>query len=79
MPLREAHGIVAGLVRRAVEQGKALSELTPGELSEQSELLDDGFYALLQDGAWLETKVSEGGTSLDRVRAQLEQARAALR
>ena len=29
-------------------------------------LLDDEFYALLRDGAWLESKVSEGGTSLGR-------------
>jgi argininosuccinate lyase len=79
VPFREAHGIVAGLVRRAVEQGKSLSELTPHELSEQSEHLDGEFYALLEQGAWIESKVSEGGTSLERVRSQLEQARAALR
>ncbi|MHB1568592.1 MAG: argininosuccinate lyase, partial [Solirubrobacteraceae bacterium] len=60
MPFREAHGIVAGLVRRALEGGRTLSELTPAELAEQSELLDDEFYAVLQDGAWLESKVSEG-------------------
>jgi argininosuccinate lyase len=78
MPFREAHGVVASLVRRAIEQGKLLSELTPAELVEQSPLLDDEFYALLKDGAWLETKVSEGGTSLARVREQLELARAEL-
>ena len=70
--------MVAGLVRRAIELGKPLSELTPEELAEQSPLLDDEFYRLLEDGAWLETKVSEGGTSLARVREQLERARAAL-
>jgi argininosuccinate lyase len=79
MPFREAHGVVAGLVRRAIDEGKQLSELTPEELARQSPLLDDEFYALLRDGAWLETKVSEGGTSLARVREQLQQARAALR
>jgi argininosuccinate lyase len=79
VPFREAHGIVAGVVRRAVEQGKTLSDLSPQELSEQSEHLDREFYEVLADGAWLESKVSEGGTSLERVRAQLEQARAALR
>jgi argininosuccinate lyase len=78
LPFREAHGVVAGLVRSALDQGKLLSDLTPAELTAQSELLDDEFYRLLQDGAWLETKVSEGGTSLARVREQLERARAAL-
>jgi argininosuccinate lyase len=79
LPFREAHGVVAGLVRTAIEQDKALSDLTPEELAAVSPLLDDEFYALLRDGAWLESKVSEGGTSLARVREQLERARAALR
>jgi argininosuccinate lyase len=78
MPFREAHGVVAGLVRRAVEGGRRLSDLTPEELAEHSPLLDQDFYRLLEDGAWLETKVSEGGTSLARVREQLERARTAL-
>jgi argininosuccinate lyase len=79
LPFREAHGVVAGLVRTALDQGKLLSELTPDELAASSPLLDDEFYALLRDGAWLESKVSQGGTSLPRVREQLERVRAALR
>jgi argininosuccinate lyase len=78
LPFREAHGVVAGLVRVAVEGGKRLSEITPEQLAEQSPLLDDEFYALLADGAWLEGKVSEGGTSLRRVREQLQRAREAV-
>jgi argininosuccinate lyase len=78
LPFREAHGVVAGLVRTAIDQGKPLSALTTEELAEHSPLLDDEFYALLRDGAWLETKQSQGGTSLARVREQLERARAAL-
>ncbi len=78
VPFREAHGVVAGLVRRALEEGKRLSELSREELAAGSPLLDDAFYAVLQEGAWLESKVSEGGTSLARVREQLERARAAL-
>jgi argininosuccinate lyase len=79
MPFREAHGVVAGLVRSAISQGKHLSDLSPDELAAQSPLLDEEFFAVLRDGAWLESKVSEGGTSLSRVREQLERARAALR
>jgi argininosuccinate lyase len=78
MPFREAHGVVAGLVRVAVDGGRRLSELTREELAAQSPLLDDEFYALLADGAWLEGKVSEGGTSLERVREQLRRARQAI-
>jgi argininosuccinate lyase len=78
IPFREAHGVVAGLVRVAVSQGKALSALSRGELAAASPLLDDEFYAVLNDGAWLESKISEGGTSLGRVREQIDRARAAL-
>jgi argininosuccinate lyase len=78
MPFRESHGVVAGLVRSAIAQGKPLSELSRDELAEHSPLLDDEFYAVLGDGAWLETKVSEGGTSLARVREQLALARDAI-
>jgi argininosuccinate lyase len=78
VPFREAHGAVAGLVRSAIDQGKRLSSLTPEELSAVSPLLDKEFYELLRDRAWLESKASEGGTRLDRVREQLEHARAAL-
>ena len=46
--------------------------------TEHSELLDDEYYAVLRGDAWLESKVSEGGTSLRRVREQLERARALL-
>jgi argininosuccinate lyase len=79
MPFREAHGVVGGLVRTALEQGKRLSELTPEQLAEHSDLLDEQYYAVLSDQAWLEDKVSRGGTSLSRVGEQLERARAALR
>jgi argininosuccinate lyase len=75
LPFREAHGVVAGLVRSALAQGKVLSELDRSELETVSPLLDDEFYAVLQQGAWLESKVSEGGTSLGRVREQLAQVR----
>ncbi len=78
MPFREAHGVVAGLVRIAVESGRKLSELTLEEYQAQSELLDQDVYGLLDQRSWLESKVSLGGTSLARVQEQLAQARAVL-
>ena len=75
LPFREAHGVVAGLVRRVIEEGRTLSDLTLSELREASELLDEEFFALLGRRAWLEAKVSSGGTSLAAVRRQIEQAR----
>ena len=78
VPFRQSHGIVAGLVRTAVESGRTLSQLTREELAQHSDVLDDDFYSVLSQGSWLESKESEGGTSLDRVREQLAHARAAL-
>jgi argininosuccinate lyase len=78
MPFREAHGVVGGLVRDALEQGKALSELTREDLRRHSELLDDSYYDVLASAAWLETKGSAGGTASARVAEQLEAARASL-
>jgi argininosuccinate lyase len=75
VPFREAHGVVGGVVRAAVERGKSLSDLTVEELRELAPGLDGEFYDVLQPRAWLESKVSEGGTALARVREQLAHAR----
>jgi argininosuccinate lyase len=78
VPFREAHGIVGELVRYALEQGKALSELTPEELRSRSEHLDDSYYEVLTRSSWLESKRIEGGTSLSSVAKQIEHARRTL-
>ena len=78
MPFREAHGIVAGLVRDAVTSGRKLSEFTPEQLAAHSEHLDAEVYDVLAQRSWLESKISEGGTSLARVREQMDSARALL-
>jgi argininosuccinate lyase len=78
VPFRQAHGVVAGLVRAAVDSGRPLSALSRDELAAHSDVLDDEFYAVLSQQSWLESKVSQGGTSLARIREQLELARAAV-
>ncbi len=81
VPFREAHGIVAGLVRAAIDGGRPLSGLTPDELAAHSETLaahGEEFEEVLAERSWLESKISEGGTSLARVSEQLALARAVL-
>jgi argininosuccinate lyase len=75
VPFRECHGIVAGLVRDAVESQRYLSEFTLEELAGHSEHLDAEVYDVLAQRSWLESKRSEGGTALARVREQLALAR----
>ena len=76
VPFREAHGVVAGLVRHAVGQGKKLSELSETELAEYAPGLDGEYYEVLGQSSWLESKASAGGTAQPRVREQIAQARA---
>jgi argininosuccinate lyase len=81
VPFREAHGAVAGLVRTALDSGRRLSELTTRELAAHSEALaahGEELAAVLAESSWLESKASEGGTSLARVQEQLAAARAVL-
>ncbi|HEY5046159.1 MAG TPA: argininosuccinate lyase [Solirubrobacteraceae bacterium] len=81
VPFRQAHGVVAGLVRMALDSGRQLSELTADELAEHSEQLaahSEQYFQALQQSSWLESKISEGGTATVRVREQIEAARALL-
>ena len=90
VPFREAHGIVGGLVRDAVERGKSLSELTPEELRERSEHLDDSYYEVLRAqqlagveadrgrhrlGAAGARRSSEAGETLAAVKARVREER----
>jgi argininosuccinate lyase len=78
VPFREAHGIVGGLVRDAVEQGKSLSELSAEELRARSEHLDDAYYEVLRRSSWLESKKIAGGTGSVPLARQLGEARETL-
>jgi argininosuccinate lyase len=81
IPFREAHGVVAGLVRTALDSGRILSQLTPEELAAHSPALADHseqYYDALARRSWLESKISAGGTATDRVREQIEAARGVL-
>ncbi|MGD1051756.1 MAG: argininosuccinate lyase [Solirubrobacteraceae bacterium] len=79
LPFREAHGVVAGLVRAAIDEGRPVSSFGEDELAALAPTLDrEALVALLQQRSWLESKVSVGGTALVRLREQLAAARAAL-
>jgi argininosuccinate lyase len=78
MPFREAHGVVGDLVRTALDSGRSLSDLGRDELAAHSPLLDDDYYAILEDGAWIDAKVSSGATGAEALTDQLAAARRAL-
>jgi argininosuccinate lyase len=70
-PFREAHGVVAGLVRASVEGGEPFGAVVVRELGDEA-------GQVLEQSSWLESKVSEGGTAQVRVLEQLAHARALL-
>ena len=76
VPFREAHGIVGGLVRDAVERGKRLSELTPEELRERSEHLDDSYYEVLEREQLARVEADRGRHRLGAARRARSSSRA---
>src|SRR6266545_4171524 len=61
VPFRDAHGLVGGLVRAAVESGKPLSELTESELDGVPEDARLAVRSALESGQTIESKISAGG------------------
>jgi argininosuccinate lyase len=78
IPFREAHGVVAGLVRTALEAGVQLSELDGSQLDGVPEGAHQRLRDALRQGGTIEAKVSEGGTSSARLAEQLSLARESL-
>ena len=78
MPFREAHGIVGGLVRDAVEKRQEPFRPDAGGAPGALELLDDYYYDVLRRESGLESKRIAGGTAPSAVAAQFERAQETL-
>ena len=78
IPFREAHGVVAGLVRTALDADKKLSELDDSQLDGVPDGARERLRDALRQGGTIEAKVSKGGTSSPRLAEQLELARRSL-
>jgi argininosuccinate lyase len=78
VPFREAHGLVGGLVKAAVDSGRSLGELADSELNGVPDDARAAVRKALEAGQTIESKVSPGGTASARVGEQLERAREAL-
>jgi argininosuccinate lyase len=78
VPFREAHGLVGGLVKTAIDSGRSLSQLSDSELDGVPENARQAVRQALETGQTIESKVSAGGTASARVEEQLERAREAL-
>jgi argininosuccinate lyase len=74
LEFRRAHELVGRIVSYAIEQGKALEELSLEEYRRFSELFDEGLYAAIRVDSSLVSKSAKGGTSPELVRGALARA-----
>ncbi|GMA14050.1 argininosuccinate lyase [Deinococcus metallilatus] len=78
VPFREAHEVVGGLVGLASRTGRQLWDLTDEELRSAHPLLNAGVARSLTVEESVKARQSYGGTAPERVREQVEAAKAAL-
>jgi argininosuccinate lyase len=79
VPFREAHEIVGRVVRERIAAKQDLAGITIGELRAVDPRFGDSAAAEIDVARSLASRSSPGGTAPDRVRAAIEEARAALR
>ena len=78
IPFREAHHIVGQVVQRAAAQGVPLTQWSVDDFRAVHPAFDADVHQALDPWAAVARRDVPGGTAPNRVRAQLEQARAAL-
>ena len=71
MPFRSAYKISGGLVAHCIRENTVLEELPLEVYRAQSDLFDTDLYDAISLRTCVETRISEGGTSLASVNAQI--------
>jgi len=74
VPFREAHGIVGAAVRRSIDTGVNLEDMTLEELREFSDRIEEDVYDVLPVARCVERRGSYGGTSSASTDVQISQA-----
>ncbi len=71
MPFRTAYKISGRLVADCIAGGRVLEELPLADYKAYSDLFDEDLYPAIDLGACVEKRISEGGTSVASVEAQI--------
>ena len=71
-PQRAAHGVVGRLVRKGIESGKALAEMSLDELRTESDKIESDVYDYLGASNAVNAMKSYGSTAPDQVRFQID-------
>ncbi|MBQ6607649.1 MAG: argininosuccinate lyase [Firmicutes bacterium] len=72
LPFRECHAVIGKLVLDCIEKGFAIEDLSIGELKQYSPLFEEDLYEKISPEACIASKISEGSTSFESVKKQLE-------
>ncbi|MCR5482523.1 MAG: argininosuccinate lyase [Clostridia bacterium] len=72
LPFRDCHEIIGNIVLYCEQNGKAIEELTLEELKSFSDKFEKDVYEHIDIRACIAAKKSEGSTSFESVKAQLE-------
>ena len=72
VPFREAHGIVGRAVAFCLDKGCELEELNLDELQQFSKVIEEDVYKVLSVEGSVNSRLSTGGTALERVREALD-------
>ena len=73
LPFRNCHETIGKMVLYCIEQGKALEDLSLEELKSFSPLFEADVYDQISVEACIKSKKSQGSTSFDSVKNQLEE------
>ncbi len=72
LPFRECHAVIGKLVLDCIEKGCAIEDLSIDELKQYSPLFEDDLYGKISPEACIASKISEGSSSFESVKKQLE-------
>ena len=72
LPFRECHAVIGKLVLDCIEKGCAIEDLSIDELKQYSPLFEENLYEKISPEACIASKISEGSTSFESVKKQLE-------
>lgn len=78
LPFRSAYKISGQIVAKCIAEGKVLETLTLDEYKAFSDLFDADLYPEIDLNTCVEKRISEGGTSVQSVEAQIEYVKACL-
>ena len=72
LPFRECHAVIGKLVLDCIEKGCAIEDLSIDELKQYSPLFEEDLYEKISPEACIASKISEGSTSFESVKKQLD-------